>query len=38
MAVGRFPKPVKVGGRGVAWRATEIAAWIDALAATGGAR
>ncbi len=34
VADGRFPKPLKVGGRAVAWRASDVAAWIDALAAT----
>lgn len=26
---GRFPRPVRIGKRAVAWRAEEIAAWRD---------
>ncbi|RME59835.1 MAG: AlpA family transcriptional regulator [Caldilineae bacterium] len=29
IAAGAFPAPVKIGARAVAWRASEIAAWID---------
>ena len=29
IAQGRFPKPVKIGARAVAWRSDEIQAWID---------
>lgn len=29
MAAGRFPRPVRIGQKAVAWRASEIAAWID---------
>jgi prophage regulatory protein len=25
---GRFPKPVKIGARAVAWRRSEIEAWL----------
>lgn len=28
MAAGTFPKPVKVGARAVAWRESELAAWL----------
>lgn len=28
MAEGRFPKPVKVGLRAVAWREADIEAWL----------
>lgn len=28
---GAFPAPVKIGPRAVAWRASDIAAWLDAL-------
>ncbi len=28
IAKGKFPKPVKIGERAVAWRSTEIDAWI----------
>ena len=27
MAAGRFPSPVRIGARSVAWKASEIAAW-----------
>lgn len=27
---GRFPRPVKLGKRAVAWRESDIAAWIEA--------
>ena len=27
---GGFPSPVRLGGRVVAWRASEIEAWIEA--------
>jgi len=30
---GRFPKPVKLGPQIVCWRATDVAAWLDARAA-----
>jgi prophage regulatory protein len=30
MAAGRFPKPVKIGRRAVAWPSDEIDAWIEA--------
>jgi prophage regulatory protein len=29
MADGAFPKPVKLGTRKVAWRESDIAAWIE---------
>ena len=28
---GRFPKPVKLGKRTVAWKKSEVDAWIDNL-------
>lgn len=28
---GTFPSPVKIGKRTVAWKASEIAAWMDSL-------
>lgn len=31
MAAGTFPKPVDLGGGMVAWRESEIEAWIAAL-------
>jgi prophage regulatory protein len=27
---GEFPKPVKIAARAVAWRQSEVAAWIQA--------
>jgi prophage regulatory protein len=32
---GRFPAPVKITGYAIAWRADEVAAWIDARPAAG---
>ena len=29
MAMGRFPKPIKLGLRGVGWIDSEISQWID---------
>ncbi len=29
MAAGRFPRPVQISAKSVAWKASEIAAWID---------
>jgi prophage regulatory protein len=29
-AAGQFPRRVRVGGNRVAWRASEVAEWIDA--------
>lgn len=34
---GTFPAPVRIGKRTVAWKASEIAAWIDGLQKTVGA-
>ncbi|WP_232222319.1 helix-turn-helix transcriptional regulator [Thioalkalivibrio paradoxus] len=28
MAAGTFPRPVRIGSRAVAWRSSDIAAWI----------
>ena len=28
MAIGRFPRPVRIGAKAVAWRAAEIDEWI----------
>jgi prophage regulatory protein len=30
MAAGRFPKPINLGPRAVAWLASEVEAWIAA--------
>ena len=32
MALGVFPRPLKVGLRAVAWRETDISAWIESRA------
>lgn len=29
MRAGRFPRPVRIGVRAVAWRVSEIAEWIN---------
>ncbi|WP_341632091.1 helix-turn-helix transcriptional regulator [Sphingomonas agri] len=29
MAAGTFPKPVRIGARAVAWRETELRAWLE---------
>ena len=29
MAQGKFPKPVKIGERAVAWRESEVRAWQE---------
>ena len=31
MAQGEFPRPVRLGPNSVAWRASDIEAWIEAL-------
>lgn len=31
MAEDRFPRPVRLGSHAVAWRESDIDAWIDAL-------
>ena len=37
MAKGEFPRPVLIGTRHVAWKASEVQAWIDARPrSTGG--
>jgi prophage regulatory protein len=28
-ATGRLPKPIKLGPRKTAWRASDLAAWLD---------
>jgi prophage regulatory protein len=28
MAIGRFPKPIKIGARAVAWPEQELIAWL----------
>ena len=32
MSAGKFPKPVVLGTRKVAWRESDIAAWLEARA------
>lgn len=34
MAEGSFPRPVKISGRRVAWKAETIQAWINSLLST----
>ena len=34
MAEGSFPRPVRLGGRAVAWRATDIADWLESRPST----
>ena len=36
MHEGRFPRPVRLGGRAVAWLETEINDWVDARIAERG--
>ena len=31
MTRGEFPRPVRLGPNSVAWRASDIAAWVEAL-------
>lgn len=31
VSAGQFPRPVKLGTRAVAWRSSEIDAWIEGL-------
>ncbi|MNF65287.1 Prophage CP4-57 regulatory protein (AlpA) [compost metagenome] len=33
MAAGKFPRPVRIGERAVAWRADDLAAFIDSRTA-----
>lgn len=37
MATGRFPKPIKIGPRSVAWTAESIEAYINACIADAAA-
>ena len=34
---GGFPRPLRLGARAVAWRESEVQAWIAARTKTGGA-
>ena len=34
MSEGAFPRPVRLGGRAVAWRATDIADWLESRPST----
>lgn len=36
IAVGRFPRPLRIGPQSVRWRESEIAAWIETLPRGGG--
>ena len=38
MARGDFPKPLKLGARGVAWREREVLDWIDSRPRGGSDR
>ena len=40
MSEGRFPRPVRIGKRAVAWRITDIKHWLEsrATASPGGDR
>jgi prophage regulatory protein len=38
MAAGTFPKPVVIGAQSVAWRESEVDAWIAALTVTEAIR
>ena len=35
IAEGSFPRPVQIGARAVAWRASDIRAWMDSLKKAG---
>lgn len=35
MASGDFPQPVRLGGRAVAWRESDLTRWLDGLASAG---
>ena len=37
MRQGKFPRPVKLGTRLVAWRQSDIDAWLDAQSSEGEA-
>ncbi|MBU2866775.1 helix-turn-helix transcriptional regulator [Pacificibacter marinus] len=34
MSEGNFPRPVKIGKRAVAWRASDIALWLESRTTT----
>jgi prophage regulatory protein len=36
MKDGRFPRPVRIGKRGVAWREADLIAWQNGLQISGG--
>jgi prophage regulatory protein len=36
MKDGRFPRPVKIGKRGVAWRESDLITWQEGLSISGG--
>lgn len=37
MASGDFPRPLRIGAQAVAWRASDIAAWIESREVAGSA-
>jgi prophage regulatory protein len=36
MAAGKFPRPIKIGERAVAWRESDVQRWLDARAIDAG--
>jgi prophage regulatory protein len=36
IAAGKFPRPVKLGSRSVAWKKSELLAWQQSLERAGG--
>jgi prophage regulatory protein len=38
IADGKFPSPVRIGARAVAWRESDLLAWQNALVKTGGGK
>lgn len=36
IAEGTFPRPVQIGARAVAWRSSDIQAWMDSLSVSAG--
>jgi prophage regulatory protein len=38
MAAGKFPRPIKIGQRAVAWRERDVDRWLDERARDAGLR
>ena len=36
MARGEFPRPLKIGAQAVAWKQSEVLAWLEALPRSNG--